>query len=281
MPAYAMTASAADPSPSSPQLVLEVRSRIHDGVQESTLNWDPRHCAVVVIDMWDDHWCRSAAARVTELAPAVNAALDSARQLGILVVHAPSSVAAFYDGTPQRALARAAPHKEPPLPLPPDRRWGTGWCWPDPEKEPELPIDDTDMGCDCETPCTIRAAWSKQMDAIAIVEGDALTDDGQELFNLFEQRDVRHVLVMGVHLNMCVLGRPTGIRQLIAFGRDVVLVRDLTDTMYNPRSSPKVSHFDGTRLVVEHVERHCCPSVLSTSLTGRPQFRFSTDSGGP
>ncbi|HUF61273.1 MAG TPA: hypothetical protein VMN36_04300 [Verrucomicrobiales bacterium] len=272
---------AAGSGESAPELVLEARSRLHEGVRESVLRWAPSHTAVVVIDMWDDHWCRSAAARVVELAPAIDAVLQVARERGILIVHAPSSVTAFYEGAPQRALAQSAPEAELPVPLPPDRRWGTGWRWPDPEGEPQLPIDDTDMGCDCESPCPIRAAWTRQIPAIRIEEGDALTDDGQELYNLFQHRDIRHVLVMGVHLNMCVLGRPTGIRQLLVFKRDVVLVRDLTDTMYNPRSSPRVSHFEGTRLVVEHVERHCCPSVLSACLTGQPPFRFTAAPPGP
>ena len=41
---------------------------------------------------------------------------------------------------------------------------------------------------------------------------------------------------MGVHLNMCVLGRPVGIRQMVNIGKNVVLMRDMTDTMYNPKS---------------------------------------------
>ena len=32
------------------------------------------------------------------------------------------------------------------------------------------------------------------------------------------QRGIEHVLICGVHLNMCVLGRPFGIRQLVAQG---------------------------------------------------------------
>lgn len=34
---------------------------------------------------------------------------------------------------------------------------------------------------------------------------------------------------MGVHTNMCVLGRPFGIRAMVGLGRNVVLVRDLID----------------------------------------------------
>ena len=84
-------------------------------------------------------------------------------------------------------------------------------------------------------------------------------------------------MLMGVHLNMCVLGRPFGIRQLVNLGKDVVLVRDLTDTMYDPRQKPHVDHFTGTDLVVEHVERYWCPSITSVDLVGGVPFRFGGD----
>lgn len=87
-------------------------------------------------------------------------------------------------------------------------------------------------------------------------------------------RQIDHVILCGVHLNMCVLGRPFAIRQMVFLGKDVALMRDLTDTMYNPEKPPKVSHFAGTDLVIEHVEKHWCPSFTSTDLTGKPAFRF-------
>jgi hypothetical protein len=39
------------------------------------------------------------------------------------------------------------------------------------------------------------------------------------------------------------------------WGWSPVLVRDLTDTMYNPARPPYVSHEAGTQLVVEFVEK--------------------------
>jgi hypothetical protein len=74
-------------------------------------------------------------------------------------------------------------------------------------------------------------------------------------------------VMMGVHTNMCVLGRPFGIRQMVRLGKHVVLARDLTDAMYDPRQPPFVSHARGTELVVEHIERYWCPSILSEDLT--------------
>jgi len=51
------------------------------------------------------------------------------------------------------------------------------------------------------------------------------------------------------------------------WGIRCVLVRDLTDSMYDPQTSPYVPHEQGTELVVQHIEKYWCPSVLSRDLT--------------
>jgi type 1 glutamine amidotransferase len=91
------------------------------------------------------------------------------------------------------------------------------------------------------------------------------------------QRGVENVLVCGVHTNMCVLGRPFSIRQMVKQGMNVVLLSDLTDTMYDPAKSPYVSHFTGTDLVVEHIEKFWCPSALGSDIAGGIEFRFKED----
>jgi hypothetical protein len=45
-----------------------------------------------------------------------------------------------------------------------------------------------------------------------------------------------------------------------------MLVRDMTDTMYNPRKAPFVEHAAGTDLVVRHIEQHWCPTLASAAL---------------
>ena len=71
---------------------------------------------------------------------------------------------------------------------------------------------------------------------------------------------------MGVHTNMCVLGRPFGIRQQKYLDKNVVLCRDLTDALYDPRDKPFVSHTRGVELVIEHIEKYWCPSIEGSSL---------------
>ena len=152
------------------------------------------------------------------------------------------------------------------------------WCWTDAHHEGVLPIDDSDMGCSCAgTKCEIREAWKRQISTIELAPEDALTDNGQETWNLLEERKIKNVILCGVHLNMCVLGRPFAIRQQVYLGKNVALMRDFTDTMYNPDRPPGVDHFTGTDMVIEHVEKYWCPSFSSSDLTGKAPFRFKED----
>jgi nicotinamidase-related amidase len=244
---------------------------------ERKVEWEPKKTAIIVCDMWDHHWCKSAEARVGELAGPMNEMLKTARARGVFIIHAPSTCTAFYKDTPQRKRAQSAPFAKTPMPLATSERWGTAWNWPDGKREGVLPIDDSDMGCDCKVKCEIRSPWTRQTAAIEIAEDDAITDDGQETWNLLAARGIDNVILCGVHLNMCVLGRPFAIRQMVKLGKNVALIRDMTDTMYNPDHPPGVSHFEGTDRVVEHVERYWCPSFVSTDITGKPAFRFKAD----
>ena len=262
-------------------LQLHLRSRTPAAVDEKQAAWEAKKTALIICDMWDDHWCKSAARRVGEMAGPLNEAVKSARAKGVFIIHAPSTCTDFYKDTPQRKRAQAAPFSPTPVPLVTTERWGTAWYWIDGQREGVLPIDDSDMGCSCTgEKCIIRSPWTRQIATIEIADADAITDNGQEVWNLLAARGIDNVILCGVHLNMCVLGRPFGIRQLVRLGKNVALMRDLTDTMYNPERPPGISHFAGTALVVEHVEKYWCPSFLSTDLTGRPPFRFKEEVAG-
>ena len=109
---------------------------------------------------------------------------------------------------------------------------------------------------------------------------DAISDSGVEIWNLLEARNIDNVILMGVHLNMCVSGRPFGLRQMAKNGRHVVLMRDMTDTMYNPARWPFVSHTRGTELFIQHVEKRICPTITSDQMIGGQPFAFSAATAG-
>ena len=264
-------------------LKLNLRSRAatpprETRITEKPADWEPKNTALIICDMWDDHWCKSAARRVVEMAGPLNEMVKQARSRGVFIIHAPSSVTAFYKDIPQRRRAQSAPFAKTPVSLASVERWGTAWCWTDPKHEAVLPIDDSDMGCSCVgAKCPINPPWTRQIAAIELAPEDALTDNGQETWNLLTERGITNVILCGVHLNMCVLGRPFAIRQQVYLGRNVALMRDMTDTMYNPERPPGVDHFTGTDLVIAHVEQHWCPSFTSTDITGKTAFRFKAD----
>ena len=234
------------------------------------ITWKPSETCIVVCDMWDDHWCKQSAERVSEMAPKMNDVIHAARARGVFIIHCPSDTMDFYKDFPQRKLAQAAPVVETQIPL-------ERWCYLDKTREGEkLPIDDSDGGCDCDSPVKNYRAWSRQHPAIEIAEQDAITDSG-EAFYLMKQRGIQNVIVMGVHTNMCVLGRPFSIRQMVRQGQNVVLMRDMTDTMYNPAMAPFVSHFTGNDLIAQHIEQYWCPTIASTSFTGTELFQFADD----
>lgn len=268
---FAATSQADD----SGSLVLHARYREPSGdgftIGEKLLRWDPRKTAVVICDMWDRHWCQGATQRVAEMAPRVNEVTAAARRQGILVIHCPSDTMKFYQDAPQRKLAQQAP-KAPLKPL------EAGWCPLADGKEPPLPFDNSHDRCDCAKQCPHGNPWRRQIESIVVADDDAITDN-QEAFYLMKQRGIENVVVLGVHANMCVLGRPFSIRQMAAQGQNVVLMRDLTDSMHDSQMPPLgLDHFRATELVVEHIEKYWCPSITSSDFAGGPAFHFQEDS---
>ena len=269
---------------------LTLQSRSPSGratlVKES---WQPARTAIIVCDMWDLHHCKNAVTREGEMAPRFNEVLEKARKDGMLIIHAPSSCMKPYEGTQARERAKSAPAAA----RLPDKIGD--WCKQIPAEEMAVyPLDQTDGGEDDDPAehakwaaeltakgLNPKAPWTKQIDVLRIdQEKDAISDSGVEIWNLLESKNIDNVILMGVHLNMCVSGRPFGLRQMAKNGKHVVLMRDMTDTMYNPARWPFVSHTQGTARFIQHVERLICPTITSDQLIGGQPFTFSDAKAG-
>ena len=213
--------------------------------------------------MWDTHTCSLSAQRVAAMAPRMNQVVSAARSLGVMIIHAPSDTMQFYTGTPWRQRMQRAATAPSAMPI-------LNRCPREPKEERSFPIDDSAGGCDDPV---VKAEngppypWTRQHPAIDIVGFDGVSDSGQEIYNFLKQEGITNVALMGVHTNICILNRGFGIRQMTQLGFNIVLVRDLTDAMYDPRTRPFVSHTRGTELVVEHIESRWCASILSEDLT--------------
>jgi sugar lactone lactonase YvrE/nicotinamidase-related amidase/type 1 glutamine amidotransferase len=258
--------------------------RFHQHSRQQT--WKPEETAIIVCDVWDLHHCLNAVRRLEQFAPRLNAVLSKARSQGVTIIHSPSDCMPAYEGHAARQRAVAAP-KAAWVP----HEVGS-WCSVIPtEERAAYPIDQSDGGEDDDP--VEHAKWAAQLKAqgrnpgtpwktqsklITIdADHDFISDRGDEVWNVLESRGIKNVILTGVHLNMCVLGRPFGLRQMSRNGKNVVLMRDMTDVMYSPKRWPYVSHLTATDLVVSHVERFICPTISSDQIISGMPFRFAED----
>src|SRR5688572_3535071 len=127
------------------ELNLQRRDPVSGEVRITTEKIDPERVGVVVVDMWNWHWCKTSTARVSALVPRLKRAVDAARGLGMTIFWCPSDVADNYIGT---APYEAAFHVQP-IPLPP-------------LKELDCPPAPDGGGCTCGTPrCQGNYGWDR------------------------------------------------------------------------------------------------------------------------
>ncbi|MDG2123979.1 MAG: isochorismatase family protein, partial [Verrucomicrobiales bacterium] len=248
-------------------------------------DWNPAETAFVICDMWDSHHSVTAVRRVNEFAPRLNRVLAHARSRGATIVHSPSDCMDAYADHPARENALATPT------APGTHADIATWCHRIPtEQAARYPIDQSDGGED-ESPwendqwtATLKTQgrnpgtpWLRQNALLDITGSDFIAAEGDIVWNVLHARGIKHVVLAGVHTNMCVLGRPFGLRRMVAAGMDTVLLRDATDVMYNPARWPYVSHFTGIDLVIEHIETHVCPTITTDQFIGGTPFQFKHD----
>ena len=248
--------------------------------------WQPDRVAVIICDVWDYHHSINAVRRLDEMLPTMNALVGKMRSTGSLVIHAPSDCMPHYAEHPARLRAVSIPRKDIPDHI---ASWN---CRLEKELSTDYPLDQSDGGED-DDPEEHKAwaaklsslgrnpslPWGAQNPAIEIdASKDYISDRGDEVWAILKHHQIKHVVMIGVHTNMCVLGRPFGLRQLANQGMDVVLVRDLTDCMYNPKRWPYVDHYSGNDLMIAYVENVVCPTITSDQILGGKPVGFTKDS---
>ena len=259
-PAYADQASTAK---NSFRLRLQYRDSADGTLVMEERQIHPARCAIVAIDMWDRHWCKTYTQRVANLVPRMNRALDAARALGMQVVFAPSDVIGFYEDHAQRKAMLAIGNR----PLPPKTVF-------------DLPAQPTGRDC-CECgpsqPCktTPFGHWSRQHPELKIVDGDLIgnCNDQRELLNLCQTQNIDTLIYMGVASNMCVLNRQFGMKNMRAHGLKVIFISDLVQAITANGLDPATKQPDwdftpakGSAIIQSYLEKHVGPSFESRQL---------------
>jgi hypothetical protein len=206
---------------------------------------DPKRIGVIAVDVWNFHWCKTATMRVDAIVPRMNKALDAARSLGMTVMLCPSDVVDNYVGYPQREAIFALPKFPVPSVM-------EVTCPPVPDAG----------GCACgRERCAVNYGWDGMHPALRIADDDLMPDTQAEVYAICQKYGLTHLIYVGFHTQVCLLGKPMGLKAMKSAGLNCVLARDMTDAHpgYDPARNftPDLN----TEQVVEHFEKYLAPTI--------------------
>src|SRR5262249_38286264 len=161
------------------------------------------------------------------------------------VFFCPTDVADNYAGTPAHEAAFAVTRHPLPPPITID-------CPPAPDGG----------GCTCgKERCLGNYGWDSMHPGIALPDGDLMPNAGAALFSLCRERGLTHLVYMGVHTQVCLLGKSIGLRAMLQAGMQCFLARDLTDAHGRYDLDAGVTPDDFTAEVIAHFEKHLCATL--------------------
>jgi hypothetical protein len=97
--------------------------------------------------------------------------------------------------------------------------------------------------------------------ALEIDEHDLMPNSRATLYTLAKQQGVTHLLYLGVHTQVCLLGKDIGLRNMKALGFECILGRDLTDSHPDYDPARGIDPDDLTARTVAHFERYLCSTI--------------------
>src|SRR5436190_10201352 len=198
---------------------------------------DTAKVAVIAVDMWNWHWCKTSTMRVAALVPRMNVCLEELRKMGVQVFLCPTDVADNYVGTPMVEKVLAVP----PLAVPKAMKV-------------ECPSAPDGGGCTCGPGhrCQGNYGWDGMHPDLIIGEDDLMPNDPEMLHAILQRKGITHLIFMGVHTQICLLGKSIGMRAMLEAGYQCFLARDLTDAhgKYDPEAKITPDLF--TEQVVQH-----------------------------
>ncbi|WP_353128723.1 beta-galactosidase trimerization domain-containing protein [Parapedobacter pyrenivorans] len=217
--------------------------------------------AIIVVDLWDKHWCSSFTDRSASLIANLNTSLEAARDLGIRIIFAPSETMDSYIQYPQRQAIKNLPKVKPAgvnVFAPPALPWGrTGGC-----------------ECGADRPCDERKVWSKQHDDLIIKTNDLISDNVDEIHTFCKENGIKTLLYAGQASNMCVTWtRSFSVLPMIRYGYECLVIRDLTVAIsgngFDPDRGvldPNMTPEHGSQRTLEHIEKYICPTISGNQL---------------
>jgi len=227
------------------ELTLQTREAASGQIVETREEIDPRRIGVIAVDVWNYHWCKTATMRVDAIVPRIDKALEAVRALGMTVMLCPSDVVDNYVGYPQREKVLALPQF--PVPLI--------------ENVTCPPVPDAG-GCACgRERCGVNYGWDGMHPNLTIGPDDWMPDTQAEVYSICKLKGLTHLIYVGFHTQVCLLGKPMGLRAMKSAGLRCVLARDMTDAHPGYEPARDFTPDLNTEQVVEHFEKHLAPTI--------------------
>jgi len=229
------------------EILCEIRGAC---VHEHQMILDSTKTAIVVVDMFDVHWCKTFTLWADDLAPRLDMALKAFRERGVQIIFMADGAQEKYSDAPQYFRMYAYPHLPDNLSFPYTLHPAIPGRWPT-------------SGCVCpEGTCNVKHNWNRIHPALTIESVDLIGEWGDVLHNACHARGFTHLLYCGVATNWCVLdSRTFSMVPMIDLGYHVVLLRDLTEAFV-----AGTCREEGLHLSVEYTERFIAPTALAGQL---------------
>jgi NPCBM/NEW2 domain/Fn3 associated len=217
-----------------------LRTRVNNQPVERREKIDPRHVGIVVIDVWDYHWCMTCTQRVASMTPRMNRAFDGARHLGMQIVFAPTTGIVPYQEWPQRKAVKSMPDHD----------------WPQMSEVKLIAGGGGGAPCMCGSgiDCKLNYGMKAMCPGLRIDERDLIAWGTRETYNICREHGLTHLIYCGTATNMCVVGKPEAAGTMSRLGMQCMVARDLTDPFgYPPALAQKGS--------IEFIESQNVPSI--------------------
>ena len=233
-------------APDAIEVSLQTRDREgHPVVTSESI--DPKKTAIIAVDAWHYHWCRTWRNRAGSLIPRFNYSFDAARKLGMTLLFSPTNAMRDLNQSQQRRNTLALPeHSLPQLANLPDPYPGAlrfGMC-------------ECGLGDDCHYTNNVN----NQHPDLKMMPDEYIALTQQEAYNILKHHGITHIVYTGFATNMCMWGKPTGMKYMRQFGFRCMVARDLTEaiTRYAEESFNPTR---GTLEVIELIERELAPTI--------------------
>lgn len=230
--------------------------------------------ALIIQDMWDRTRHAENMKRIDQLAPILNSFLPVMRKLGIRIIHAPAGSMTAYEHVPARKRMTSLPRKSLPKSVFLDGCYKyLLWLYRasyDPKVnestvvEPPLPFHAVSR---CAKAGSEDRDAAHQHHAIEIdQEHDYISDDRQQVWNLFAKEHIEYVIVVGFLTGESILDGAVGVKQLSGWGLNAVVLSDLTITDCDLDQPPYVNYEVGKAILDGYLEKFWCCTAKSDEL---------------